>query len=102
MLLGVLLAQVYHWYTWASKERRFIKIIVVCSLGCLDPQQRIVVDLGGANVQYWVLIHSIASSIFVVAWVNHLFSEKYGKFSQFVDNGRKLSCPFVYSKADKG
>lgn len=93
MLLGVLLAQVYHWYTWASKERRFIKIIVVCPLACPDTQQRIDVDLNGANVQYWVLILSIASSIFVVAWVNHLFSEKYGKFSQFVDNGRKYLLP---------
>jgi hypothetical protein len=29
MLLGVLFAQVWHWYTWTNKERKFIRIIVV-------------------------------------------------------------------------
>jgi hypothetical protein len=31
MLLGVLFSQVAHWATWAKKERRFIRIIVVCT-----------------------------------------------------------------------
>lgn len=29
MLLGVLIAQVWHWYSWIDRERKFIKIIVV-------------------------------------------------------------------------
>jgi hypothetical protein len=29
MLLGVLFAQVWHWYSWIDRERKFIRIIVV-------------------------------------------------------------------------
>lgn len=28
-LLGVLLSQVWHWYTWSTKERNFIRVLVV-------------------------------------------------------------------------
>lgn len=32
LLLGALLAQVWHWHKWTAKERTFIKVIVVCPL----------------------------------------------------------------------
>lgn len=32
IMLGILLAQVWHWYSWTKKEKTFIRIIVVSSL----------------------------------------------------------------------
>lgn len=36
VLLGVLVSQVWHWYTWTKGERNFIRVIVV-SLGSQWP-----------------------------------------------------------------
>jgi hypothetical protein len=36
--------------------------------------------------QYWVLLWSIVSSIFVTVWEFNLFVSDYGKFAQFADS----------------
>jgi hypothetical protein len=93
LLLGVLLAQVWHWFLW-TKEKMFITIIVVRSshlLTILYKSRRI-------DEQYWVLFWSIASSIFVINWQFDLFVSNYGTFAQFADSTGRSS--FRYHEAD--
>jgi hypothetical protein len=72
-LLGVLLSQVWHWYTWSTKERNFIRVLVVSApdtkrtqvtdkavlgLGLLDRDQYIHLQLDDAPLrrQLWSIL----------------------------------------------
>jgi hypothetical protein len=79
LLLGVLLTQVWHWVSWTNKEKRFVSVIVVCQI-----QTHLRTQV--TDQQYWVLLWSIVSSIFVTVWEFNLFVSDYGKFAQFADS----------------
>jgi hypothetical protein len=79
LLLGVLLTQVWHWISWTHKEKRFVSIILVC-------HSRIYLSIAMTDQEYWVLVWSLVSSIFVTVWEFNLFVSEYGKFAQFADS----------------
>lgn len=88
-MLGILLAQVWHWNSWTNKERSLVRVIVVCgleaSLTLLAKPQREIIHRW-LIVQWIALIFSTASAIFVVNWFIYLYVDNYGKYAQFVNN----------------
>jgi hypothetical protein len=59
MLLGVLIAQVWHWYSWIDRERKFIRIIVVSPSFSNDGMVKEADDSTGSYSGHWPQVDSL-------------------------------------------